>query len=260
MGLITVRSMAGYDQSWHVALGDKTASSARKILSHLFALFPTKSVLDLGCGHGHWLAVARALGVERSTGVDGEWARPDALLFPAGDFRCCDLEACIELNARFDLAMSLEVGEHLKPAAAPTLVENLVRHSDLVLFSAAIPMQGGFQHINERWQSYWVTLFAAAGYRHFDIVRPLVWDDESVHSWYRQNAFVFVRNSRADLIRVAEAEMIRLARDRLPIDLVHPEHYGPISSYQLINLRALLPKLPGALWKAIARRAGLSSR
>ena len=156
--------------------------------------------------------------------------------------------------------MSLEVGEHLSPGAAQTLVENLVRHSDLVLFSAAIPMQGGFGHVNERWQSYWVTLFAGTGYRHFDIVRPLVWSDESVHSWYRQNAFVFVRNSRADLIRVAEAEMVRLARESLPVDLVHPEQYGPISSYQLINLRALLPKLPVALWKAVARRAGLSSR
>jgi SAM-dependent methyltransferase len=252
--------MVAYDQSWHVTLGDKTAHSARTILSHLFSLFPTRSVLDLGCGHGHWLAVARELGVQRSIGVDGAWTRPEALRIPADDLRCCDLEARIDLNVRFDLAISLEVGEHLRPAAAPTLVENLTRHSDLVLFGAAIPMQGGFNHINERWQSYWVALFAAVGYRHFDLVRPLVWDDASVHSWYRQNAFVFVRSTRDDLMRVADAELIRLARDRLPIDMVHPEQYGPISAYQRINLRALLPRLPGALWRAIARRAGLRGR
>lgn len=57
-------------------------------------------------------------------------------------------------NRRFDLAMTIEVAEHLTPVRADSFVEDLTRLSDVVLFSAAIPAQGGINHVNEQWQSY----------------------------------------------------------------------------------------------------------
>ena len=63
--------------------------------------------------------------------------------------------------------------------------------SDVVLFSAAIPGQGGTHHLNERWPSYWANLFGSAGYDVLDVVRANIWDDARVEWWYRQNLLVF---------------------------------------------------------------------
>ena len=56
----------------------------------------------------------------------------------------------VDLGRKFDLVQSLEVGEHLPKSAADTFVETLVKHGDVVLFSAASVGQGGHDHINEQ--------------------------------------------------------------------------------------------------------------
>ncbi len=81
---------------------------------------------------------------------------------------------------RFDLGICLEVAEHLPTAGADQLVENLVRLSDVILFSAAIPHQGGTHHVNEQWPSYWADLFAARHYFAWDGLRWLIWQDARI--------------------------------------------------------------------------------
>ena len=102
-----------------------------------------------------------------------------------------DLEKGISLDRRFDLVVSLEVAEHLDAGAANGFVASLVRHGDVVLFSAAIPFQGGHHHVNEQFADYWVERFAAHGYLALDFVRPQIWSDEGVLWWLRQNVLVF---------------------------------------------------------------------
>src|SRR5262249_58853947 len=114
-------------------------------------------------------------------------------------------------------ATCLEVGEHLDERAAPTLVASLVAHASAVVFSAAIPKQGGAGHVNERWPSYWAELFAARGYRAIDLIRPLVWNDDRVAFWYAQNIVLYVDQSRPDPAGVASVDV--------PMDLVHPGLY-----------------------------------
>jgi hypothetical protein len=61
----------------------------------------------------------------------------------------------------------------------------------VVLFSAAIPGQGGTGHVNEQWPKYWRQLFAARGFRLLDPIRPLVREDYRIKFWYRQNILMF---------------------------------------------------------------------
>ena len=100
------------------------------------------------------------------------------------------------LSKPFELAQSLEVAEHLDHIFAANFVQLLTSLADVVLFSAAIPYQGGVCHINEQPPAYWAELFAKQGYVCLDFLRPSIWSDESVLWWYRQNLLVFVHKDR----------------------------------------------------------------
>lgn len=106
----------------------------------------------------------------------------------------------------FELAQSLEVAEHLYQEYAPNFVKLLTSLSDVVLFSAAIPYQGGVHHVNEQPPAYWAELFAKEGYVCIDCLRERIWEDDSISTWYRQNIMIFVHESKTDLFAFAPVE------------------------------------------------------
>lgn len=135
------------------------------------------------------------------------------------------------LNQKYDLCISLEVAEHLSEANAKNFVDFLCEASDVVLFSAAIKYQGGTNHINEQWQSYWIDLFKSNSYEWLDLFRPSLWNNTSVAWWYRQNTFLFVGPSNSLL-------NVKALRDlEKPVsDVVHPRNYeNKVKSYRKSN-------------------------
>jgi hypothetical protein len=150
-----------------------------------------ESVVDVGCGRGIWLAQWRELGVARIKGIDGDYVDQSRLAIDASGFEAADLARPTLRAERFDLAQSLEVAEHLPPHAGPAFVAMLCSLSDVVLFSAAQPGQGGEDHINERPLSYWADMFAQMGYAAFDCVRPEIASAGDVMPWYRYNSLIF---------------------------------------------------------------------
>ena len=154
-----------------------------------------KSVLDVGCGTGTWLKVFNQAGVNDFFGVDGEDLAPNVLQVPKQNFSVRDFTQPLNLSREFDLVVSLEVAEHLPESAADVFIATLIKHSKIVLFSAAIPGQGGQNHLNEQWPSYWQEKFGSYGYKYYDLIRPKVWDNEEVDVWYRQNMFLVCHKS-----------------------------------------------------------------
>jgi SAM-dependent methyltransferase len=184
-------------------------SSARRILPVLLDELPIRSVLDVGCGRGAWLAEWMLAGVNDVFGVDGGHVDPRRLEIPKERFRALDVGRPFDLERRFDVVQCLEVGEHLPAADARTLVENLVRHGAIILYSAAVPGQGGESHVNERPPSFWRSLFRSSGYSPFDCVRPAVAGLRSVEPWYRYNTILYVREDlQASLPEVITAHRI----------------------------------------------------
>ena len=122
----------------------------------------------------------------------------DQLLFDASRFRPTDVASSFRLGRTFDLVQCLEVAEHLDPSASETLVDNLVAHAPIVVFSAAPPGQGGENHINERPYEFWRDLFEKRGYSLFDFLRPQIRLRLDVEHWYRYNMLVFVRHDAVD--------------------------------------------------------------
>lgn len=170
-------------------------------------------MLDIGCGEGTWLRAALLAGVQDVVGVDGVEIKPERLLFPACSLVIRDLTRPLVLGRRFELVLCLEVAEHLPASAAPTLIESLTRHSDRILFSAAIPGQPGQHHVNCQWPAYWQRLFNDQGFACEDSVRWQLWDHVNVEPWYRQNLFVATQSINAGkeprLQSVIHPEMVR---------------------------------------------------
>lgn len=169
-------------------------ASARAVAPLVLRHLKPASILDVGCGAGAWLAVYLECGATDVVGVDGDYVRPDQLLFDPACFCATDVSRSFRLGRRFDLVQCLEVAEHLDTAASEALVDNLVAHASTVVFSAAPPGQGGEQHVNERPYGYWRDLFAERGYDLFDFLRPEIRHWEHVEHWYRYNILVFVKH------------------------------------------------------------------
>jgi SAM-dependent methyltransferase len=169
-------------------------ASPKQIVPHLMRLVQPKSVVDIGCGIGTFLYCFKESGVSDVLGVDGHWADKNLMrkyLSPE-EFKEADLEQPLTLDRKYDLAISLEVAEHVSEESADIFVENLLAAGQIIAFSAAIPLQGGQNHVNEQWLTYWEKKFVQRGYIMADVLRPLLWDNPEVFVWYRQNIVFFV--------------------------------------------------------------------
>ncbi len=218
-----------YTAEFFKARGGSARDSAEVVLPIVFAASGVpRSILDVGCGTGGWLAAARRMGVSEVLGVDG-YAPPDQLEIPSEAFRTADLTEPLELGRRFDFVITVEVAEHLPADAADIFVDSLVRHGNLVLFSAAIPGQGGNGHVNEQPPGYWVDRFSARGFELFDLVRYQVWDDKRVEYYYRQNLLLFAKGDPSE-------RLSHVAIPAFPLHVVHPEtlcQYGLRAAFRL---------------------------
>jgi SAM-dependent methyltransferase len=235
--------MPTYDDTYFRYIEAGAMRSAERMLPLLLDHLDIGSVLDVGCGRGAWLAVWRRLGVEAVTGVDGDYVDRSQLLIPAGSFQPRDLTEALDLGARFDLVQCLEVAEHLPPESGSRLVDSLVHHGDLVLFSAAPKGQGGDHHVNEQDYEHWRRLFARHGFVAVDYLRPIVLRDGGIERWYRYNAFLYASPERLEQL----PEPVRARR--VPDDAVLRD-CSPI----LYRLRkALIRPLPVPVVSRVAR-------
>jgi cyclopropane fatty-acyl-phospholipid synthase-like methyltransferase len=168
-------------------------NSAMAVLPIVFDLINPRSVVDFGCGVGTWLAVAKRLGADHCLGLEGTWVKTQTLASADLMVKDTDLEKPVSLEECFDLAMSLEVAEHLTPGRSDSFVADLCKASSVVLFSAATPGQDGDGHQNEQWPSYWAERFIRLGYMPLDIIRPLAQSDKTIEVWYRTNLILYAR-------------------------------------------------------------------
>lgn len=221
--------MSVYTDYFFKGIDSGAARSAKRLVPIIRELVQPRSVLDVGCGSGAWLSQWMAEGVTDVFGVDGSYVDMDQLPIPADAFSAADLAEPLHLGRRFDLVSSLEVAEHLPAASAETFVESLVRHGDIVFFSAAVPGQGGTSHVNEQWPSYWVELFREHNFKVYDVLRSEIWGDPDVEWWYRQNCFIFATSGAAERHNLPSSSTG-------PLDLAHPGLIEALTSQTPIQL------------------------
>ena len=240
--------MSLYDGEFYRGQRDASFIGAERVLPEVFALIPCRSILDVGCGVGPWVAAAMKLGVADALGVDGSYVDRRLLLIPPECFQAVDLTQPVDLGRRFDLVMCMEVAEHL-PRAEP-IVDTLVKHADAILFSAAVPGQGGTNHINEQWPDYWQKEFAKRGFRQLDVLRSRIWDIDDIPVCYRQNSFLYIAEEKLALY----PRLMQAIDGPRPVAWVHPAVLLEAANRPL-TLRRILRELPGALKETVRLRS-----
>jgi len=225
----SLQSADGYgyrDLAHHPAI-----AAARVVVELLRSRLIFRSVLDVGCGVGLWLREYCTQGVEDVFGLDGPWVPKENLAIPAENFLTHDLTMPFQLGRQFDLVMCLEVAEHLPAASADVLLPGMAAHGGQIFFSAAIPGQGGFQHVNEQLQDYWIERFRAREFTAYDVIRPLIWNHPNVPYYYAQNALVFSRTP------------LPFPTEFIPSP-IHPEIFRRRSDPRNYSLKAILKHAP----------------
>lgn len=197
---------------------ERTLVGARRIVQVVGEALgdPPDRVVDVGCGVGTFLHAFREAGTGTVRGLEGTWLDPEHLVIERSELTPHDLERPLPEVGTFDLAVCLEVAEHLTPGRAESFLDELCALAPAVLFGAAIPLQGGVGHVNEQWPSWWAERFAARGHAPFDCVRTPIWGDERIGTWYRQNTLLYLAEGHPARTRLGPEA------DRSAIDLVHP--------------------------------------
>ncbi len=212
-----------YTKDFYDALREGAERSAKEIIPLVLELIQPKSVIDVGCGLGTWLSVFREYGVADVLGVDGDYVDKTRLEIPEQQFLSFDLRNPFETDRQFDLVVSLEVAEHLPSECAETFVNSLTRLGPVILFSAAIPCQGGTNHVNEQWPDYWVKYFKDTGYVVIDPIRRKIWQSKNIEFWYIQNILMFIKQDCLGSNLLLRTELENTSPSQFSI--VHPKQY-----------------------------------
>lgn len=237
-----------YDNAFYDYIEQGSRASARAVIARLASGMEIASVLDVGCGRGAWLSEWQQAGFEDVVGVDGDYVERASLHIAPQKFHARNLEQPFDLGRRFDLVQCLEVAEHLPETAAAGLVTSLARHGDVILFSAAVPGQGGEHHINEQPLGYWRERFEDLGYSVFDFVRPGLKDRREVMNWYRFNTLLYANEA-------GQARLSRVILDqKIPPGSAIPDRETLGWKFRRLLVRPLPRKLVDTIASARARR------
>jgi hypothetical protein len=183
-----------YDEKFMGYAAVSSRYAASRIIPLLRGSLAIESVADIGCAGGAWLRVWQDSGIAQIRGVDGEYVRTEDLEIAPELFSPADLSRPLDLGRSFDLVQTLEVAEHIQESYADQFVLNLVKHAaKYILFSAAVPGQGGEYHVNEQPYEFWRKRLAAHGFDPYDFVRPKIANDPRISFWYRYNCLLYVR-------------------------------------------------------------------
>ncbi len=211
-----------YDKNFYET-NRKDLNAAKIIVSYIIEHLHPTSVIDLGCGSGTWISEFNRQGIKDVLGIDGDYVNSEWQLIDKKYFKPFDLTKRINLGRKYDLAVSLEVAEHIDEKYSDIFLENITNLSDVILFSAAVPNQGGTNHVNEQYPTYWINKFKGYGYECYDCLRWKFWDNKEIAFWYRQNMMFYVKKDKFEHIKKC------FEVGKSPINIVHPKRLENLS-------------------------------
>jgi len=164
----------------------------------LIRLLNPTSVIDIGCGSGDILAPFEKNNLD-VLGLDGSIAIQDRLKIKRENFALFDLRDEYNPERRYDLALVLEVGEHVEKDFDDIFIDNICKTSDKVLWTADV--RGPFfYHPNPQKTKYWIEKFKKRGYfvdrKMTKKLRKLVSEIDNIKENYYVRLTLFVKRKQ----------------------------------------------------------------
>jgi len=144
------------------------------------------------------------------------------------------------------------VAEHLPDKYADIFVDSLTNLGPVIVFSAAIPFQGGDNHVNEQWPDYWIKRFKERGYVVIDCLRDQLWEKENVCAFYAQNMMLFCEESWLNNHPVLAQK--HLSSGQTVQAKVHPALWLGAHNPRNWSLKNVIKALPFSIKNAVMRR------
>ena len=175
--------------------GDPWRSDARAVSKVLYNEFQPESVIDFGCAIGGHLEWFHEQGIEVH-GVEGNPTAFEYSLIPRTNLEEHDLREPYECSKQWDLALCIEVAEHIPDRYSNVLVETLTDSAETIFFTAATPGQSGTHHVNLQEEIYWEKRFNERGYERENIVEDCIEKELDLEksTWINDNMFVFSKS------------------------------------------------------------------
>lgn len=196
--------LSKYSANFYESVAERADLASQSILSIFFSKFNASSIKDIGCGNGIWLRetldnqyIKNRYGYDLASALESAEHLTNKNII----FKEIDLEVASYDLIATDLTLCLEVAEHISLDAGLQLVKNICKTSRYVIFSAATPGQGGYNHINERPFRYWVSLFESNGFVGLDVFRSEIQNDKRIPFFYRNNVFLFVDSTELSKVQ-----------------------------------------------------------
>lgn len=186
-----------YDSDYYEQVEIRAMRSAEAIATSILSDLRPNTIVDVGCGTGVLLESLR----QRGCHIHGLEYSEAALQYCRDrglNVQKFDLERDTFTDTQvFDVAVSMEVAEHLPKESADRYIDLLTRLSSVIVFTAAPPGQRGTDHVNEQPQSYWISKFKIHGFM-YDEGLVKHWsenwkDTKVVHPHYFKNLMIFRR-------------------------------------------------------------------
>jgi hypothetical protein len=168
-----------YTKEYFEKIQQEEALQAFRLERILYDLYKPRSVIDWGCANGLYLEPfmtddgCEVLGIENAS-VAIEMRHPDIRIIKADMTQSISLTPVnmqpvgVDLSApanKFDMALCIEVLEHIEEKYASVAVGNICRSSDRLVVSIAREWQTGPGHLNLKPIEYWIQKFGWNGFR-----------------------------------------------------------------------------------------------
>ena len=186
----------------------------KEVLKH----FSPKTAIDLWCWLGTFVKVLQ------DNWVDAYWVNwdrieKDKLFIDEKNLIIKNLEEFYDFWKKYDLAISLEVAEHIDEKYSDNFVKTLISCSDYIIFSAATSWQWWQNHVNEQRPEYREKKFNKYWYKFYDVFRHIFWDDKNIFWRYKQNMFLVAKEWK---------EIPKTLVEKWPKYVIHPELFEGI--------------------------------
>lgn len=146
------------------------------------------SVLDVGCGPGHFVESMRKIELN-ATGIDTD----ERVI--GKDY--LTQKSLFDNTEKADVVICLEVAEHIEESKADDIVKVVADATNkYLIWTAAHPGQGGVGHINCQPKQYWLDKFAKIGLKHDTVLEDQLrnYIKSSRHmGWFPINLLFFKR-------------------------------------------------------------------